>query len=197
MTGLCSHYVHSNIQTVIANRFACNQKWWRGMIYVIIITVIVCSISTEFIIWARNIEIMSAYMHVSYQKLFNGLNWITRLNFVTGLRARKKTYVYILWGECLIDGTGGEHSNHCSLKGLWIFLEWLFKLRLFVQVVNRLCGLVVRVSDYRSRGPEFDSRPYQIFWEVGGLDRGPLSPVRTIEELLEWKSSGSGIENRD
>jgi hypothetical protein len=29
-----------------------------------------------------------------------------------------------------------------------------------------------------------------------GLDRGPLSLVRINEELLEWKSSGSGIENR-
>jgi hypothetical protein len=32
-----------------------------------------------------------------------------------------------------------------------------------------------------------------MFWEVGGLERGPLSLVRTIEELLEWKSSGSGL----
>jgi hypothetical protein len=28
---------------------------------------------------------------------------------------------------------------------------------------NRLCGLVARVSAYRSRGPGFDSRGYQIF----------------------------------
>jgi hypothetical protein len=28
------------------------------------------------------------------------------------------------------------------------------------------------------------------------LERGPLSLVRIIEELLEWKSSGSGQENR-
>jgi hypothetical protein len=53
--------------------------------------------------------------------------------------------------------------------------------------------LVVRVYGYRSRGPGFDSRPYQIFWEVGGLERGPLSLVTTSEELLEWKSSGSGL----
>jgi hypothetical protein len=33
--------------------------------------------------------------------------------------------------------------------------------------------------------------------ELRGLERGPLSLVRTIEELLEWKSSGSGVENRD
>jgi hypothetical protein len=62
---------------------------------------------------------------------------------------------------------------------------------------DRLCGLVVRVYGCRYRGPGFDSRPYQIFWEIEGLERGPLSLVRTIEELLEWKSSGSGLENRD
>jgi hypothetical protein len=42
----------------------------------------------------------------------------------------------------------------------------------------------------------FDSRRYQIFWEVVGLERGPLSLVSTIEELLETKSIGSGLENR-
>jgi hypothetical protein len=61
---------------------------------------------------------------------------------------------------------------------------------------DRLCGLVVRVPGYRSRGPGFDSRRYQIFWEVVGLERGPLSLVRIIEELLEWKSIGSGQETR-
>jgi hypothetical protein len=49
---------------------------------------------------------------------------------------------------------------------------------------------VVRVPDYRSRGPGFDSRRCQIFWEVVGLDRGPLSLMSLIEELLEWKSRG-------
>jgi hypothetical protein len=29
-----------------------------------------------------------------------------------------------------------------------------------------------------------------------GLERGPFSLVSIIEELLEWKSSGSGQENR-
>jgi hypothetical protein len=54
---------------------------------------------------------------------------------------------------------------------------------------DRLCGLVIR-------GPGFDSRRYQIFWEIVGLERGPLSLVRITEELLEWQSSGSGLENR-
>jgi hypothetical protein len=30
-----------------------------------------------------------------------------------------------------------------------------------------------------------------------GLERGPLSLVSTIEELLERKSSGSGLKSRD
>jgi len=50
---------------------------------------------------------------------------------------------------------------------------------------DRLCGVVVRVSGYRYRGPGFDPRRYQIFRVVVGLERGPLSLVRSIEELLE------------
>jgi hypothetical protein len=42
-----------------------------------------------------------------------------------------------------------------------------------------------------------DSRRYHIFWEVVGLERGPLSLVSTIEELLGRKNSGFGLENRD
>jgi hypothetical protein len=42
----------------------------------------------------------------------------------------------------------------------------------------------------------FDSPRYQIFWEVVGLERGPLSLVSTIKELSERNSSGSGLENR-
>jgi hypothetical protein len=43
----------------------------------------------------------------------------------------------------------------------------------------------------------FDSRRYQIFWEVVGLERGPLSLLSAIEELLERKNSGSDLENQD
>jgi hypothetical protein len=43
----------------------------------------------------------------------------------------------------------------------------------------------------------FDFRHYQIFWEVVGLERGPLSVVNATEELLGRKSSGSGLESRE
>ena len=54
-----------------------------------------------------------------------------------------------------------------------------------MDMIDRLCGLVVRVSGYRYTGLGFDSRRYQIFWVVVGLERGPLSLVRSVEELLE------------
>jgi hypothetical protein len=62
-------------------------------------------------------------------------------------------------------------------------MNWIFKYHL--ERNDRLYGLVVRVSGYRSNGPGFDSRLYQIFWEVVGLKQGPLSLVSTIEELTE------------
>jgi hypothetical protein len=43
----------------------------------------------------------------------------------------------------------------------------------------------------------FDSQCYHIILEVVGLEWEPLSLVSTIEELLERKSGGSGLENRN
>jgi hypothetical protein len=43
----------------------------------------------------------------------------------------------------------------------------------------------------------FDSRSYQIFWEVVDLERGPLSLVSKVEELIERESSSSGLEIRE
>jgi hypothetical protein len=64
-----------------------------------------------------------------------------------------------------------------------------------------LCRPPLRSSDQslwpQIQRPGFDSRRYQIFREVVGLERGPLRLVSTIEELLERKSSGFGLESRE
>jgi hypothetical protein len=80
---------------------------------------------------------------------------------------------------------------------LWPGVKFLRYIFSFFKQVKRLSGLVVRVPGYRFTGPGFDSRRNQIFWEVVSLERGLLSLVRIIEELLEWNSGGSGIENRN
>jgi hypothetical protein len=80
------------------------------------------------------------------------------------------------------------------------FLSILLTLLFFIipyLLSDRLCSLVVRVLGYRSRDPGFYSRCYQIFLEVVGLERGPLSLVSKTEELLGRKSSDSGLESRE
>jgi hypothetical protein len=67
---------------------------------------------------------------------------------------------------------------------------------------DRLCGLVVRVLAYRFGGPgsipgttRFSGKKRRK--QVVGLERGPLSLVSATEELLDKKSSGSCLENRE
>jgi hypothetical protein len=76
--------------------------------------------------------------------------------------------------------------------------------------VDHLCGLMVRVPGYRTEMycDSSDVRTeflyvmlcYVMLWhyqkkKVVDLERGPLSLVSTIEELLGRKSSGSGLES--
>jgi hypothetical protein len=61
-----------------------------------------------------------------------------------------------------------------------------------------LTASVVEWPEFLATAPEVRvySWRYQIFREVVGVERGPLSLVSTIEELLRRKSSGYGRENR-
>jgi hypothetical protein len=67
---------------------------------------------------------------------------------------------------------------------------------IIIIIIGRLCGLMIRVPGYRSRGPRFDSRRNQIFWDVVGLKRGPLILMRITQELFQG-NSGSSLENRN
>jgi hypothetical protein len=80
----------------------------------------------------------------------------------------------------LRDVTGEIFALSVSLCSYWLLI-------CNYGVWDRLCGLVVGVPGCVSWGPAFDFLSYQIFWEVMGLEQGPLSLVSTIEELLTEK----------
>jgi hypothetical protein len=67
---------------------------------------------------------------------------------------------------------------------LIIFLFHIMCFKRIIHNVDCLCGLVVRVSGYRSGGPGFNSWALQEK-KVVGLKRGPFSLVSTLEELTE------------
>jgi hypothetical protein len=101
--------------------------------------------------------------------------------------ARGVIYIYIYMCVCVCVCVC-EHS------------QWCWQLRRHYRVALSLSlsiSLLARGPAYRPRSPEFDSRHYQIFRDVVGLERGPLSLVSTIEELRGKNSSGSGLENRE
>jgi hypothetical protein len=91
-----------------------------------------------------------------------------------------------------------------NVRWLWHPLNYFpwrrhnnFLSNTFLDITKLIICLVVRVPGYRFRGPGFDSRRYQILWEVLVLERGPLSLVNTIEEPLGRNSGGFGLENRE
>jgi hypothetical protein len=81
----------------------------------------------------------------------------------------------------------------CSSPELYV--HFILFLKLFL-----LGGPPLWISGQSSwlqiRRPGFDFLHYQKK-KVVGLERGPLSLVSTTEELLERKSSGSCLENRE
>jgi hypothetical protein len=87
-----------------------------------------------------------------------------------------------------------EHNPfQCSPTFGLAFKEEGFVFQCCDPISDRLCGLVVRVLDYRSGGPV--SIPGTTRFSGGGkkgklvvgLERGPLSLVSTTEELLDRK----------
>jgi hypothetical protein len=79
-------------------------------------------------------------------------------------------------------------SFHISQKSVKLMTDFnfVFVIYIVLTIMDRLCGLVVRVLGYRSRGP--GSIPGTTRKnKVMGLERGPLSLVSTTEELLDRK----------
>jgi hypothetical protein len=96
------------------------------------------------------------------------------------------------------------NNTEAHLWSLYLLVTPIYhphnKLLLLLYIYIYMCVCVYRLplwsngksSWLQIQRPGFDSRLYQIFWEVVGLERDPLSLVSTTEELLGRKSSGSG-----
>jgi hypothetical protein len=97
-----------------------------------------------------------------------------------------------------LQGKHGRHSPLLSnnLKPVFEKTEQNVCKHFYKYYINILPPLWSSVQSFwlQIQRPGFGSRRYQIFWEVVGLERGPLSLVSKTEELLGRKSSGSGLE---
>jgi hypothetical protein len=101
------------------------------------------------------------------------------------LRART---LFMLWAlTASADTDSGKHGPHGHSEGI---LSYVCHKWPSLWSSGQSSWLQIQRSG-------FDSWCCQIIWDVVGLERGPLSFVSTIEELLEKKSSGSGLEYQD
>jgi hypothetical protein len=61
-------------------------------------------------------------------------------------------------------------------------------------------ALVVEWSEFQATDPEVPGSilgAKRFFWEIIGLEWGPLSLLEITEEVDEWKKSNFSLENQD
>jgi hypothetical protein len=117
--------------------------------------------------------------------------FLIRVSFLAGLPYRLGS-LWVVWiSRCsrfLAETTRGGGGP--LLKGGTRYRRWLKSCATSRKVVGSSPDEVI--AFFRFRGPGFNSRRYQIFWEMLGLERGPLSLMSTIE-LYGRNSSDSGL----
>jgi hypothetical protein len=106
-----------------------------------------------------------------------------------------QSWILKRWRQTLLN------PHPLSLLNLWwyltILIVWRHKAEIFFTTPFNWPPLRSRYQSswLQIQRSGFDFRSHQIFWEVVGLERGPLSLVSTIEELLKVKACGSVLEN--
>jgi hypothetical protein len=148
-----------------------------------------CEVRTEFICYVEESRWVDCLDNVGSLTPHNpiGLQGLLRDSFTFTLLEESRPP---LWSS----GQSSWLQNGdvlCFLWGTnWIYICYVEECRLPLWSSGQSSWLHIQRSG-------FDSRHYQIFWAVVSLERDPLSLVSTTEELLERKSSGSGLEIRE
>jgi hypothetical protein len=96
---------------------------------------------------------------------------------------------------CQLTNRQGTWSILIRLKRHFIIHFLCSGLDFFA--VEDACVVCGRSSWLQIQRSGFDSRHYQIFWKVVGLERGPISLVSTTEELFGRNTSGFALESRE
>jgi hypothetical protein len=134
------------------------------------------------------------------------------LNWIGWVRIKDTVYLKIstsggevnlkIWGAPSYLSLCSSQSEACSIKNTRLIPSPTSQsTAICISPQNLFDGPPLWCSDQSSclqiQRSGLDSRRYQIFWEVVGLERGPLSLMSTVEELLGRKSRGSCLERRE
>jgi hypothetical protein len=109
------------------------------------------------------------------------------LSFKTSNRTYAKS---LLFQNFLTSRCFSNTDQPTSLRDLHCLLSYVYSKGPLLWSSGQSSWLQIQRSG-------FDSQRYQIFWEVVSKERGPLSLVSTIEELLGRNRSGSSLENQE
>jgi hypothetical protein len=131
-----------------------------------------CKMTVDSCLILVNNTLQALSYHVTALQVSTACCWYSHI-LATPLRQALQV---IVWRECLSSWGTGRHSPNLSRN----------PTSCKEPHISHNC-LAVRLSDYRSRGPGFDSRCCLIFWEAVCLEWAPLSLLRITDELLEWR----------
>jgi hypothetical protein len=101
----------------------------------------------------------------------------------------------VIFCSTLISGFSSHFTATCQFNNHYWFIYPYFGS--FLRILFHMRWSSGQSSWLQIQRSRFNSRHYQIFWKVVGLEQGSLGLLSTIEELLGRKSSGSILEDRD
>jgi hypothetical protein len=128
-------------------------------------------------------------------------SWLQNGDVLCFLWSTNRIYEYICYVEerrppLCSSGQSSWLQNRDVLCFLWD-MNWIYVLVYYVEITRPPLWSGGQSSWLQNHVSRIDSRRYQTFWEVVGLEWGPLSLVSITEKLIGRNSSGSDLESRE